>query len=38
MDHDLQPKGTMVILVIFLVIIIVSWSLVYLLMLQRIGG
>jgi len=37
MKKDDQPRGTLVILLIYLVIIVLSWVGVYLLMLQR-GG
>ncbi len=33
-----EPKGTMLILIIYLVILALSWGGIYLLMLQRAGG
>ena len=33
-----QPKGTMVILVVFLVLILLSWAGMYMLLIQRGGG
>lgn len=38
MEPDDKPKGTMAILLIFLVVLIISWGAMYLLMLQRSGG
>ena len=38
MQPDDKPKGTMAILLIYLVILILSWGGMYFLMLQRSGG
>jgi len=38
MEPDEKPKGTLVILAIFLVVTVISWVAIYLIMLQRSGG
>ena len=38
MNHEDEPKGTIVILLVYIVILALSWGGIYLLMLQRGGG
>jgi hypothetical protein len=38
MKPEQEPKGTMVILIIFMIALALSWGGIYLLMLQRAGG
>jgi hypothetical protein len=38
MDPDDQPKGTLVILIIYLVLMLLAWLCVYFIMLSRGGG
>ena len=38
MEPEQEPKGTMVILLVFMLILALSWGGIYLLMLQRAGG
>lgn len=38
MKPDDQPKGTLIILLIYLVVLALSWGGIYLLMLSRAGG
>lgn len=37
-NDDLQPKGTLAILLVYLVLVIISWVGVFLLMVSRGGG
>ena len=38
MNHEDEPKGTIVILLVYIVILAMSWGGIYLLLLQRGGG
>jgi hypothetical protein len=38
MNSEEEPKGTLAILLIFIVVLALSWGGIYLLMLQRAGG